>query len=86
MIMIIIVSLVTGTLLGFATSARTPTDGIEDLTRNIVIGIVGAFLGLQFASGMFDFAETGASAITQIVAAIIGASILLFCVNRIRKT
>ena len=85
MIMIIIITIATGVLLGFATSARTPNDGLEDLTRNIVVGMAGAFVGLQVAGGIFDSADTGASAIAQTVAAITGGAILLFIVNRVRR-
>lgn len=81
MIMIVIITIVTGILLGFATSARTPTDGFEDLTRNTVVGMAGAFVGLQLARGIFDSAEV----VTTIIAAIAGAAILLFIVNRVRR-
>jgi uncharacterized membrane protein YeaQ/YmgE (transglycosylase-associated protein family) len=82
----IIISLVTGILLGFATSARTPTDGIEDLTRNIVVGIAGAYVGLQVIGRILNSAETGTSTVTLAIAAISGAAILLFVVKRFRRT
>ena len=85
MIMIVIITIVTGILLGFATSARTPSDGLEDLTRNIVIAMAGAFAGLQFAGGVFDSAEAGTSAFTLTIGAIIGAAILLLIVNKVRR-
>ena len=85
MMMIIIITIVTGTVLGFATSARTPTDGIEDLSRNIVVGMAGAFVGLQVASRIFNSAESGASAIVLSIASIFGATILLFIVNSVRR-
>ena len=85
MIMIIVITIVTGIVLGFATSARTSTDGIEDLSRNIVVGMAGAFVGLQVASRMFSSDETGASAIVLSIASIIGATILLFIVNSVRR-
>jgi uncharacterized membrane protein YeaQ/YmgE (transglycosylase-associated protein family) len=83
--MILIITIVTGIVLGYTTSARTPTDGIEDLSRNIVVGMAGAFVGLQVASRIFDSDETGASTIVLSIASIIGATILLFVVNRIRR-
>jgi uncharacterized membrane protein YeaQ/YmgE (transglycosylase-associated protein family) len=85
-IMMIIITVVIGFLLGLATSARTPTDGLEDLTRNIVVAMAGAFVALQVARGMFKTAETGgASVVASTVAAISGAIILLFIVNRVRR-
>ena len=71
--------------MGFATSARTPTDGLEDLTRNILVGMAGAFVGLQIAEGIYGSAETVTSAGTLTIAAIIGAILLLFIVNRVRR-
>ena len=85
MIMIIIVTVVAGSLLGFATSARTPKDGIEDLTRNIAVGMAGAFVGLQVSARIFDSGEASASAIALAIAATTGAAILLFVVNTIRR-
>jgi uncharacterized membrane protein YeaQ/YmgE (transglycosylase-associated protein family) len=84
-IMVIIITIVTGIVLGFATSARTPTDGIEDLSRNIVVGMAGAFVGLQVASRIFNSAETGASAIVLSIASMLGAAVLLLIVNTIRR-
>ena len=85
MITIIFITVVSGILMGFVTSARTPTDRLEDLTRNILVGMGGAFVGLQIAAAMYGSAETGTSAVTLIIAAIIGAIILLFIVNRVRR-
>ena len=71
--------------MGFSTSARTPTDGLEDLTRNILLGMAGAFVGLQVAAGIYGSAETGTSAVTLAIAAITGAILLLFIVNKLRR-
>ena len=85
MIAIIFVTVVSGIVMGFATSARTPTDGLEDSSRNILVGLGGAFVGLQIAGAIYGSAETGTSAVTLIIAAITGAIILLFIVNRVRR-
>ena len=85
MITIIIITVISGILMGFATSARTPADGREDLTRNILVGMAGAFVGLQIAGAIYGSAETGTSAVTLIIAAITGAIILLFIVNKVRR-
>ena len=85
MIMTVIITIVTGVLLGLAKSVRTPTDSLEDLTRNIVVGMAGAFVGLRVTGTIYDSAETGASAIALTIAAISGAATLLFIVNRARR-
>jgi uncharacterized membrane protein YeaQ/YmgE (transglycosylase-associated protein family) len=84
MLTIILITAISGILIGFATSARTPTDGLEDLTRNILVGMAGAFVGLKVAEGIYSSAETGAFAL--VVAALTGATLLLFIVNRVRRT
>jgi len=81
----IIITVVAGILTGFATSARTPTDSSEDLTRNILVGMAGAFVGLKIAGGIFGSAETGTSAVTLAIAAITGAILLLLIVNGVRR-
>ena len=80
----IITTVVAGGLVGFAISARTPTDGLEDLTRNILVGMAGAFVGLKVAGGVYGSAESGASALTLTIASITGATLLLYIVNRVR--
>lgn len=85
MIMSTMLTIVIGGLFGFVTSARTPTDGLEDLIRNVVVGMAGAFVGLQVASSLFDSADAGSSAIAQTLSAITGAAIFLVVVNRVRN-
>jgi uncharacterized membrane protein YeaQ/YmgE (transglycosylase-associated protein family) len=85
MITIIFITVVSGILMGFATGARTPTDGLEHLTGNMLVGMGCAFVGLQIAGAIYGSAETGTPAVTLIIAAISGAIILLFVVNRVRR-
>jgi len=84
-IRLVIITTVTGILLGFAKSARTPADGIEDLTRNILVAMAGAFVGLQVVSGVFGSAEAGVSTFLSTIAAIAGAAVLLSIVIRVRR-
>ena len=56
MITIIAITVVSGILVGFSTNARTLLDGKEDLARNIVVAMAGAFLVLQIAGGVFGSA------------------------------
>ena len=85
MITIIIITVVSGIIMGFATSARTPNDGIEDLTRNVLVGMAGGFVGLQIVGGIFGSADTGPSTVMLAIAAISGATLLLFVVNSVRR-
>ena len=85
MITIIIIAIITGILLGFAKSARTPSDGLEDLTRNIIVATAGAFAGMQVAGMIFGSAEASVSVTALTIAAISGAPLLLFVINRVRR-
>ena len=64
---------------------RTPTDDLENLTRNILVGTAGASVGLQITGGVYGSSETGVYAVTLVIAAITGAMLLLFIVNRARR-
>jgi len=81
----IIVTVVSGIIMGFATSARTPSDSLEDLTRNILVGMAGGFVGLQIVGGIFGSADTAPSTVMLTIAALPGATLLLFVVNRVRR-
>ena len=85
MLMTIVTSIVAGILLGFAASARTATDGLEDLTRNVTFGTIGAFVGLKVFAGVFASPESGSSGLTISIGAILGASLAIFVINRLRK-
>jgi len=84
MLMAFVISIVTGALIGYIASARSPTDGLEDLTRNIIVGTTGAFAGVYVFGRMVDSPEAGASALALGVASIAGAAVALYIVKRVR--
>jgi len=85
MISNIIIAIISGAPLGYLTSVRTPSDGLEDLTRNILVGIGGAFIGLQSARGFLGSDGAGPSVFALGAAGIAGALVILFIVNRVRR-
>jgi uncharacterized membrane protein YeaQ/YmgE (transglycosylase-associated protein family) len=85
MITSITITIVTGILSGFAASIRTPSDGLEDLIRSTIVGMLGSFVGLKVAGGIFGSVETGAPAATLAISAMTGATLLLLVVNKFRR-
>lgn len=56
------------------------------LATNIIIGIVGSFLGGWLAGRLgISGAETGGFSIASILTAVVGAVILLFVIGRLKK-
>jgi uncharacterized membrane protein YeaQ/YmgE (transglycosylase-associated protein family) len=83
----IIVWLVIGGLIGWVASLFMRTDGQQGLLLNVVVGIVGAFIGGWFLSPL-----VGVSTINQnnfsaggLVVSFLGALILLAIVNLVRR-
>jgi uncharacterized membrane protein YeaQ/YmgE (transglycosylase-associated protein family) len=82
----IIVWLLVGGLIGWAASVITGTSSRQGIVFNVVVGIVGAFLGGIFLSELF-----GASTINQgnfsvngLVVSFLGAVILLVLLRFVR--
>lgn len=75
-IMLIVVGLAAGYLAGLIWKG-----GGFGLVGNLAVGVAGSFLG-RFLFNLLGFAVYGLPA--QIVAAIVGAIILLWIINRIR--
>jgi len=79
----IIVWLIFGGLVGWIASMIMGTDAQQGLLMNIIVGIIGAFLGgfvaqlLGFGSEGFQFFDIGSW-----ITAILGAVILLFLVKQ----
>ncbi|HEY0855535.1 MAG TPA: GlsB/YeaQ/YmgE family stress response membrane protein [Albitalea sp.] len=82
-----IIWLVVGGLIGWVASMLMRTDGQQGILLNIVVGIVGAFLGGWLLAPMFgtgtinqnDFSMSG------LVVSLLGAVILLAIVNLFRR-
>jgi uncharacterized membrane protein YeaQ/YmgE (transglycosylase-associated protein family) len=79
----IILWLIVGGVIGWLASMIMRTDGQQGIFLNIIVGIVGAFLGgLIFSGGTIN---QGALNLTSILVSLLGAVILLAIVNLVRR-
>jgi len=79
----LILWLIIGGVIGWLASIIMRTDAQQGILMNIIVGIVGAFLGgLIFSGGSIN--NAGLS-ITSFVVSLVGAVILLAIVNLIRR-
>jgi uncharacterized membrane protein YeaQ/YmgE (transglycosylase-associated protein family) len=69
-----IVTLIIGGIVGWLASLLMKTGGQMGIIANIVVGIVGSFLGFWLA-GMLGFAASGV--VARWIVAVIGAAILI---------
>ncbi len=80
----ILIWLVVGGLVGWIASMIMRTDAQQGILMNIIVGIVGAFIGgLIFSGG--DLAAARPDDITSFLIALLGAVILLAIVNLVRR-
>lgn len=79
----IIIWLIIGGVVGWLASIIMRTDGQQGLLLNIVVGIVGAFLG-GFIFGRGDINNSGLT-VTTFLVSLVGAVILLAIVNLVRR-
>jgi uncharacterized membrane protein YeaQ/YmgE (transglycosylase-associated protein family) len=79
----IIIWLVIGGIVGWLASLVMRTDAQQGILLNIVVGIVGAFVGgLIFSGGTINNAPLN---ITSFLVSLVGAVILLAIVNLFRR-
>ncbi len=79
----LILWLIIGGVIGWIASMIMRTDAQQGIFLNIVVGIVGAFIGgLVFSGG--NFSNTGLT-IYSFLTSLVGAVILLAIVNLIRR-
>ena len=79
----IILWLIVGGVIGWLASLIMRTDGQQGILLNIIVGIVGAFLGgLIFSGGNIN---QGGLDLTSILVSLVGAVILLAIVNLVRR-
>ena len=79
----IIIWLVIGGIVGWLASLVMRTDGQQGILLNIVVGIVGAFIGgLIFSGGTINQAPLD---VTSFIVSLVGAIILLAIVNLVRR-
>ena len=79
----IIIWLIIGGIIGWLASLIMRTDAQQGIILNIVVGIVGAFIGgLIFSRGDINNAPLN---VTSFVVSLVGAVILLAIVNLFRR-
>ena len=79
----IIMWLIVGGIIGWLASLIMRTDGQQGILLNIVVGIVGAFIGsLIFSGGTINNAPL---TVTTFLVSLVGAVILLAIVNLVRR-
>lgn len=79
----IIVWLIVGGIVGWLASLIMRTDGQQGILLNIVVGIVGAFIGgMIFSRGNINDAPL---TLTTFLVSLVGAIILLAIVNLFRR-
>ena len=76
----LIIWLIIGGIIGWLASLVMKTDGQQGIILNVVVGIIGSWLGGQFIALLI-----GGSGIMGYVSAFIGAIILLAIVNLFRR-
>ena len=83
----IIIWLIVGGLIGWVASMIMRTDARQGILLNIVVGIVGAFLGGWFLSPLLGVSTINQSnfSIPSLVVALVGAIALLGIVNLVRR-
>jgi uncharacterized membrane protein YeaQ/YmgE (transglycosylase-associated protein family) len=83
----IIIWLIVGGLIGWVASIIMRTDARQGILLNVVVGIVGAFLGGWFLSPLFGVSTINQSnfSIQSLVVSLVGAVALLGIVNLVRR-
>lgn len=82
-----IIWLVVGGLIGWVASMIMRTDGQQGIILNVVVGIVGAFLGGWLISPLVGVGtiNQGGFSFGALVVSLLGAVILLAIVNLVRR-
>jgi uncharacterized membrane protein YeaQ/YmgE (transglycosylase-associated protein family) len=83
----ILIWLIVGGVVGWLASIIMRTDGQQGIFLNIVVGIVGAFVGGMLLSPLFGFGTINNSGLTlgTFLVSLGGAVILLALVNLFRR-
>lgn len=79
----IILWLIVGGVIGWIASMIMRTDGQQGIFLNIIVGIVGAFIGGLIINGG-NFGQAGLT-ISSFLVSLLGAVILLAIVNLVRR-
>jgi uncharacterized membrane protein YeaQ/YmgE (transglycosylase-associated protein family) len=83
----IIIWLVVGGVIGWVASLIMRTDAQQGILLNVIVGIVGSFLGGWFLSPLFGVSTINQSnfSIAGLLVSLLGAVVLLAIVNLIRR-
>ncbi len=83
----IIIWLIVGGIIGWIASMIMKTDGQQGIILNVVVGIVGSFLGGWLIAPMLGTGtvNSGDFSVMGLLASLIGAIILLAIVNLFRR-
>ena len=83
----LIIWLIVGGIIGWLASMIMKTDAQQGIILNVIVGIIGAFIGGHFISPLIGGGNVnnGAFDIMSLIAALIGAVILLAIVNLFRR-
>lgn len=83
----LIIWLVVGGVIGWIASLIMKTDGQQGVLLNVVVGIIGAMLGGWLLAPMFGTGtiNQGDFSISGLLVSLVGAIVLLFVVNLIRR-
>lgn len=83
----IIIWLIVGGIIGWLASMIMKTDAQQGIILNVVVGIIGSFLGGFLIAPLLGTgtANTGDFSIMGLIASLIGAIILLAIVNLFRR-
>ena len=83
----IIIWLIVGGLIGWVASIVMRTNASQGILLNVVVGIVGAFLGGWFLSPLFGVSTINQSnfSIQSLAVSLVGAVVLLGIVNLVRR-
>lgn len=80
----LIIWLVLGAVAGWLAGIIMKT-GSGNVVTNIIVGIVGAFLGGWLASLLGVASATGGLSIVSVITAVVGACVLLFILGMIQR-
>jgi len=83
----IIIWLVVGGIVGWVASMIMRTDGQQGIVLNVVVGIVGAFLGGWLLAPMVGTGtiNSGDFSVSGLAVSLVGAVLLLALVNLVRR-
>ena len=85
--MLFIIWIIVGGILGWLASMVMKTDAQQGMILNIVVGIVGAFLGGWLLSPLFGSGTINSNdfTVSSLLVSFLGAVILLAIVNLLRR-